>query len=187
MKIALITPSLPTRAGPLSQALQSVAAQNRKPDRHLVEVDHARAGSATVRNRLADAAADCEWLAFLDDDDILFPDHLGSLADAAKVTGAQLVYSFCEVEGRDGWNPSRLFNADALRAGNYIPVTVLVERAAFLAAGGFPLDPVNGWEDWALWLALLDNGCRFACRAHPTWRYRFHPGSKTYAGEEAAR
>jgi glycosyltransferase involved in cell wall biosynthesis len=186
VNIAVITPSLPTRAGALAEAIVSVAAQTRLPHRHLVEVDHHREGSSTLRNRMADNAWECDWLAFLDDDDILYPQHLESLAEKALAARADLVYSFCDVQGRDGWNPSRPFDADALRVGNYIPVTVLVRRGPFMAAQGFPSDAEHGWEDHALWLKLLDTGCRFACVETPTWCYRLHPGSKTYVGQENA-
>ena len=168
----------------LAEAIQSVAAQTTPPHRHLIEVDHRREGSSVLRNRMADNVWECDWLAFLDDDDLLYPEHLELLADAAK--HAEIVYSFCDVEGREGWNPSRPFDLAALRESNFIPVTVLVERRAFQAAGGFPLQAEHGWEDWALWLRLLDIGCRFACVETPTWLYRLHAGSKTYAGGHGA-
>jgi len=186
MRVALITPSLPTRAVALAECVTSVAAQTRLPDRHLIEIDHGREGSAAVRNRLAYAADDCDWLAFLDDDDLLYPAHLADLEQTADATNADFVYPFCDVEGRNGWNPSRDFDADALRQGNFIPVTVLVRRQSFLAAGGFPEHAEHGWEDHALWLQLLDAGARIVCHPQPTWRYRFHPGSKTYAGQTEA-
>ena len=186
MRIALITPSLPTRAAALGECVASVATQTRPPDRHLIEIDHGRAGSAVVRNQLAQAADDCDFLAFLDDDDLLYPRHLADLEQTAIRTRADLVYPFCDVHGRDGWTPNRTFDADALRQGNFIPVTVLVRRQPFLTAGGFPEQAANGWEDWALWLKLLDAGARIVCHPVPTWLYRLHPGSKTFVGEAAA-
>lgn len=186
MNVAVITPSLPTRATLLAEAIESVSIQTAPPHRHLIEIDHRREGSAVLRNRMADAAWESDWLAFLDDDDVLYPQHLELLSETALVTRSDIVYSFCDVQGRDGWTPNRIFDAAALRVGNYIPVTVLVRRSSFQAAGGFPQRAEHGWEDWALWLKLLDTGCRFACHPHPTWLYRLHAGSKTYAGETEA-
>lgn len=170
----------------LAECVQSVAAQTLRPQAHLIGVDHARHGSSVIRNELAGAAWDSDYLAFLDDDDLLYPQHLELLADKAEETEADLVYSYCDVQGRDGWTPNRPFDADQLRVGNYIPVTVLVRAAAFRNAGEFPLEAEHGWEDWELWKRMLDQGCRFACVETATWLYRLHPGSKTYRGEKQA-
>lgn len=186
--IAVITPSLPTRTRLLAEACESVANQTLPPDLHLIGVDHRREGSASIRNRLAQAAVGCDWLAFLDDDDLLYPGHLSLLHLVAKITVADLVYPYCDVEGRDGWNPSRPFDPQDLRQGNYIPVTVLVRRDTFLRVGGFrdSSQVAHGWEDWDLWLRLLDAGARFECAPTPTWVYRFQPEAKTWMGENQA-
>lgn len=175
--ISVITPSLPTRTSMLAQACASVAAQTLRPVEHLVGVDYQRDGSAHVRNRLASVATGT-WLAFLDDDDLLHAHHLATLAQHSD--DADLVYS-----RPDGYDPTRPFDPDALRAGNFIPVTVLVRASAFRAAGGFPDDAPNGWEDWACWLELLDAGARFRFVDRVTWTYRLHDGSKTFATNNA--
>lgn len=199
-KVAVITAALPTRGALLADAISSVAAQTLPAHRHLVAVDLQREGSAAVRNQLAASAYDCEWLAFLDDDDVLYPHHLERLVAAGEAQAADLVYPWCDVEGRsDGWNPSRLFDADALRQGNYVPITCLVSRRTFDRMGGFrqyeQWSPemqsfdgggFRGHEDWDLWLRMLDAGCTFVCVPERTWRYRLHPGSKTVVGERAA-
>ena len=182
MRIAVITASLPTRGTPhLMLACASVTAQTLQPSQHLIGVDYAREGSAAARNRLA-FAADAEWLAFLDDDDILYPNHLQVLA----ALGGDIAYTGCDVSGRERWNPYRPFDADALRVGNYIPATVLMRRSFFLRLGGFrPSSEVaHGWEDWDLWLRALDSGAQFRSSGERTWQYRFHEGCKTYRGEK---
>lgn len=197
--IAVITPSLPTRADKLADACASVSAQTLPASVHLVGVDHARKGSVAVRNELVAAAHGCEWVAFLDDDDVLYPNHLELLHGAATRENADIVYSWCDVTGRAGWNPSRHFDPQALRRGNYIPITCLVRRSTLAELGGFrPYDQwpaelqtfdggtFNGHEDWDLWLRALDAGARFHCVPEPTWRYQLHPGSKTAVGEGAA-
>lgn len=168
----------------LAEACASVSTQARQPHQHLIGIDYAREGSAAVRNRLA-FAADAEWLAFLDDDDILYPIHLQELAELA-LGGADIAYTGCDVSGRTGWNPYRPFDPDMLRAGNYIPATVLMRRSLFLRLDGFrpSCEVEHGWEDWDLWLRALDSGANFGSLSRRTWQYRFHKGCKTYLGEE---
>lgn len=174
MTITVVTPSLPTRAHLLAEAILSVNAQTLPPVEHLIGVDHGREGSAALRNRLA-AAARGEWVAFLDDDDVLHPHHLETLAVAAD---ADVVYS-----RPDGYDPVQPFDPDRLRAGNFIPVTVLARRELFLEAGGFDEAAPHGWEDWGAWLRMLDHGARFRFVDEVTWTYRLHPGSKTLTAD----
>lgn len=185
MTVTVITPALPTRLKTLAECAASVAVQTLKPNAHLVGIDHHRKGAGATRNLLARGIT-TEWLAFLDDDDLLYPNHLELLVREGERAHADLVYPYCDVQGRDGWNPSRPFDPVALEQGNYIPVTVLIRTHVFHMANGFPADALHGWEDWALWLRLLKMGCRFACVEQPTWLYRLHPGSKTFNGEIAA-
>lgn len=183
--VSVLTPALPSRERLLAECVASVARQEVPPVEHLVAYDHARAGPSALRNRLALAAAS-DWLAFLDDDDLLLPNHLRVLLEGAG-TGADVVYSYCAVEGRvesPSWSPNTPFDADALRKNNFIPVTCLVRRARFLAVDGFRAVE-HGMEDWDLWLRLLDAGARFACVPEVTWVYRFHGGNRTY--QEVAR
>lgn len=183
-QVTVITAALPTRDRMLVEACRSVAAQTVPPAAHLIGVDHRRAGSAATRNLLA-AAADTPWLAFLDDDDLLLPEHLQVLLDTAD--GADVAYSYCKVLGRD-WSPSRPFDPVLLQTENYIPATVLIRTSVFREAGGFrPSGQVqHGWEDWDLWLRLLQAGRRFAWTDTVTWLYRFHAGNKTLLGEQEA-
>lgn len=119
---------------------------------------------------------DTEWVAFLDDDDLLYPHHLETLLGASD--DVDVVYSFCDVTGRGDWSPNMDFNERALRSFNFIPVTAMVRRSAFLAVGGFP-EGTHPVEDWRLWLALLDAGARFRCVPVKTWLYRFHDANAT--------
>lgn len=152
-----------------------MAAQTAQPVAHLIGIDFARRGPEAVRNDLV-AGATTEWVAFLDDDDVLLPHHLATLLAASH--GADVVYSFCEVEGRGGWTPNLAFDAAALRSYNFIPVTALVRRAPFVLAGGFA-GGTHPTEDWDLWRRLLDGGASFVCVPEVTWRYRFHGANAT--------
>lgn len=172
--ISVITASLPARGAMLAECMASVAAQTHRPLEHLVGVDHAGVGPAALRTRLL-AAAGGEWVAIVDDDDLLYPQHLERLLAASAA--ADIVYPFCEVDGRD-WSPNRAFDADALRAGNYIPITALI-RTGLARSLGWREQAAHGWEDWDFWLRALDVGARFVCLPEVTWRYRFHGGNRS--------
>ena len=182
--ISVITASIPSRSAMLAECLASVAAQTLPPLEHLVGIDHARWGSSAVRNALL-AGARGDWIAVLDDDDIAWPQHLEKLA--AKADEADIVYSFCEVTGKQ-WNPNACFDPERLRSNNYIPVTSLIRTDVLRSLNGWrdSQDCDNGLEDWDLWLRALNAGARFACLDEVTWTYRFHGGNKSVRGESEA-
>jgi hypothetical protein len=195
MNIAVLTPALPSRGDMLVEAIASVRAQTLAPTAHLVGIDHARIGIGRMLNQLADAA-EAEWLARLDDDDLLDPNHLEALASVAGE--ADIVYSWCRIAprnsgpvepaypsviGSSGWVPNQTFDADRLRASNYIPATTLLRKSLWHELGGWhlagygvgdsPPSP-DGTEDWDFWLRSLDAGARFVCLPEVTWTYRYH-------------
>lgn len=110
-------------------------------------------------------AADGDYVAFLDDDDLALPEHLATLAGAAKATGARVVYSDACVAvyalTEDGWTCrerrlpySRDFDPDLLLLDNYIPFnTLLIARELFAEAGGFDLE-LPFFEDWDFLIRL---------------------------------
>jgi glycosyltransferase involved in cell wall biosynthesis len=171
VNITVVIPTLPTRLDQLARALTSVEAQTLRAAAVVVEVDQAREGAAATRNR-ALAKVCTEWVAFLDDDDELYPDHLLRLARYARLSGVDVVYP-----GWDGPDPTGMFGQPfdpvLLRRANYIPVTVLARTQAVRDAGGFqphPDESGDPCEDWGLWLAMVDRGARFGHLPVRTWR-----------------
>ena len=188
MRISVITAALPSRFDLLAQACKSVRAQTLPAVEHLIGIDYARRGTSAVRNDLLRASTG-DWVAVLDDDDVLLPNHLATLAKAAQESpDSDIVYSYCRVEGRPGWTPNRPFDAAELERGNYIPATTIIRRALLDTLGGWQdsRNCPNGWEDWDLWLRALDHEAQFVCAPVETWVYRFHGRNKTYLGEAAA-
>lgn len=173
--ISVITASLPDRAGMLAECIASVGSQTLPAGEHLIAVDHAHRGPAALRTELAQAAGG-EWIAVVDDDDVLLPNHLATLAGA----DADIVYTYCTVEGRD-WNPNQPFDPDELRRRSYIPATALLRASLVAQLGGWRPDAecVNRWEDWDFYLRALDLGASFACIPEITWRYRFHGSNRS--------
>ena len=166
MDTTVITASLPHRAHLLADAVASVAAQTH-PAEHLISVAAMR-GVADVRNSLM-RGAETEWVAFLDDDDLLDPHHLETLL--AHSDGADVVIPYCRFDGPplpEGYC-NRPYDRAALRRHGIFPITVLARRDAVLAAGGFATE---GWDDWQLWNRMADEGRRFVTVPEVTWTYR---------------
>lgn len=179
-RIIVATCSLPERAAFRAECIESIRVQTLEPIAHLVAVDYERVGPAVMLNRMLPTmiASGAEWVAQLADDDLADPHHLKTLANASH--DADIVYSYCRVEGRS-FNPNRAFDADALRASNYIPATTLI-RASLCAELGWREDSAHGFEDWDFWLRALDAGARFACVPEVTWTYRFHGSNLSTGG-----
>lgn len=177
MGTTLIIPTIAPRTDTyLVQAMRSAEAQTLPFDSIIVEPDVDREGPAVVRNRAA-AKVDTEWLAFLDDDDYLSPNHHEVLAALSadvrwpwfKVVGG--TDPFPKHRGRQ-WNPND---------PHIIPITTMIRTEAFRAVGGFTLGtdraedgrPIGG-EDWRLWLALSEAGYSFEHTPAITWTWRHH-------------
>lgn len=177
--ITIVTPTIPPRAKLLSRAMESVAKQTWPPDAISIAVDHARFGAAVTRNR-ALFSAQTTWIAFLDDDDTLKPQHLMRLKERQEETGADVVVPWFDVVGgRDPipggehlvWDPQRPYA---------FPITNLVRRELALDVGGFPeiqVSPTCAGEDWYFWLALRDAGAKIIRLFDRTWNYHMGHGN----------
>jgi glycosyltransferase involved in cell wall biosynthesis len=114
------------------------------------------------------AAATGRWCLFLDDDDLLFADHVEVLvqalqADPASVAAYSLAWEVQTAFGATPEEPYRetaytvppllrqAFDAGVLARHNFMAIqSVLFERRLFEQRGGF--DPgVDALEDWILW------------------------------------
>lgn len=181
LSTTVVIPTLAGRHEELQRAVASVRAQTLAPKFIELQLDRDREGAAATRNRALERV-DTEFVAFLDDDDVLKPNHLRACARNAALTGADLVYPWFDVEG--GEDEIGMFGVPfdpvLLRKRNFIPVTVLVRTDLVRAVGGFRDHPdINGdpCEDWGLWLALLDAGAVFSHLPQRTWIW--HNGAGT--------
>lgn len=194
--ITVVIPTILERQHLLARAHASVQRQTRPTDAVLIEPDFWRTGAAATRNR-ALAKVDTEWIAWLDDDDELLPNHLDVLLAAAE--NADLVYprpkmvsgvdpTAILIDGawRSPWGmPFGERSADHIRTqGSFIPITHLVRTELVRKVGGFPDGrtlPGGRYqgEDERYLIALLDAGARFVHANTVTWRWHGGHGANT--------
>lgn len=185
--MTVVIPTIPPRADNfLMHAMFSVQEQTVTDyDLHVV-TDREGYGPATLRN-LGVQKAQTEWIAFLDDDDEMDPHHLEFLLDAAKESGADVIWPWFRVRGGTDPFPGNRGRQWDPKRPHIFPITTLVRRDAFLAVGGFttraeaiedPNDPGSGryvsGEDWRLWLALNAAGAHFHHLNRVTWTWNHH-------------
>jgi glycosyltransferase involved in cell wall biosynthesis len=146
--------------------MKSVAEQTHKPAAHLVGVDFARIGGARMKNALAERV-DTEWIAILDDDDYLYPQHLQRLIESSA--DADVVYSYCDSPGDCFTSYNRPWGGpDSVRGASIVSHNALVRTSVFKDAGCFSLQ--RGY-DWWLWRTIADAGGRFVSVPERTWFY----------------
>ena len=172
-KVAIITPTLTRRKNLLAECITSISEQDWAGEvLQCVGYDLKKEGPSKVRNRIVKSIdPSYKWLAFVDDDDLLFPNHISTLVSCSY--GADIVYSDSKEEGfiKD-WISGR-FDYEELKKENYIPITVLMRRSMFEKVGGYIDDPPG--EDQRLWLRCALEGARFRYVPKVTWIYRQHP------------
>jgi glycosyltransferase involved in cell wall biosynthesis len=175
--VTVIIPTIPPRRQMLRRAVHSVMSQTVMPGRISIEIDSQHEGSAATRNR-ALGSLTTDWVAFLDDDDVFLPDHLCALLLHAEDTGADVVYSWPEMNGGPDPSPDRFgvpFDPELLKVRSYIPVTSLVRTSAIFGADA-EFRPWKGtpYDDWGFYCQLLEAGAKFSHRPERTWVWNIH-------------
>lgn len=169
--ITVITATIKGREDMLAEAAASVAAQTLPAAAHIVYLDERRKGIRHSMNQLW-PQVQTPWMQWLADDDILYPDHLEKVA--ALTPDADIVHSYCDVEGRDGFLP----NWTVEESGYWMTATALMRTSLVAGLGGWSMDD---WpEDHHFWLKAKNAGARFAINTTPTWLYRFHGANMTF-------
>lgn len=177
LPVTVCIPTIPPREEILRRALESVGNQTCRVGMS-VHVDRERKGAAHARNA-ALAGVKTEWVAFLDDDDELYPDHCQLLYDHAIATGTDLVYAGCVVLDpnetpiplREDWgNFGKEFDPEMLRKKSCIPVTCLA-RTELAKKVGFKCPPGSIHEDWGFYLGMLEAGAKIVHLPVVTWKW----------------
>lgn len=135
--ITVVVTHVQPRRHLLRRALETVYEQTLQPDAVVVSQDNDRRGAAHNRQRGTDMVQ-TEFVAYLDDDDELRPNHLQLLRDNLRDT-ADLIYPWFDVVG--GCDPFPTFEGKDWD-GNQVPVTFLARTESIRRAGG--------WDDSAL-------------------------------------
>jgi LmbE family N-acetylglucosaminyl deacetylase/glycosyltransferase involved in cell wall biosynthesis len=114
------------------------------------------------------AVAHGKYVNFLDDDDLLYPEHLEKLTLFLETTGEQVAYSDCE-KGEYHWagqgfvlNKEKTlfwgvdFDRDRLHCTNYLAnMSILFSKELWERIGRFD-ESVEVFEDWDFWRRLAD-------------------------------
>ena len=153
-----------------------------------------------ARNRAA-AAAKGDWLVFLDDDNVLFPDAVSRLVRAAQFARADCVTATairfsgdCDPRTDRASHGTPIRFLGAARAWSRVTNVVgdacaLVRREAFMAAGGYTEEYRVGLDDLSFFNGLIGAGLRIEPLPDPVYYYRI--GSTTVKNRnrspEAAR
>lgn len=192
-RVTAVIPTIIPRRNFLKRAVQSVYDQTHQPIEFAIALDRRHAGSAVTRNR-ALSMATTEWVAFLDDDDSWLPHHLETLLHAAEETGADVIYSGCQVVNGRGeeiprqeeWGRfGKPFDGELLRKMSYLPVTSLVRtKLAQAALFGPPADHADSdYDDWGFYVRLLDGGAKFHHVPEVTWIWPHWGGGTSGRGD----
>lgn len=166
--LTLVTASMPDRASMLVEMLASVRSQTVAPVEHLVAVS--AAGQVPKLNRLI-GIVETEWFVQVDDDDLLYPNHVETLLGAAMSSDADVVWTWCDVEGRN-WSPNEPYQPGVLQHRNYIPSNCAIRTSKALKVGGHR--DGHGHHDHDLLARLESAGASFHNVPEVTWKYRFH-------------
>jgi glycosyl transferase family 2 len=144
-----------------------------------------RGGEASAKNAAA-RAADGEFVAILDADDVYLPERLEALAELAVERPDLDILTtdaVIEVEGRP---VKRVYHEDfpfpvqgqrrEILRRNFVFGHAAVRRELLLADGGFD-ETIRHTTDWERWIRLVLAGSVVGCVAEPLSRYRLMPGS----------
>lgn len=183
--ITVAIPAHPPRVtnGLLQRALASVWAQTLPAGAVSVVVDHNRDGAAITRQHALDAV-NTEWVAFLDSDDQMFPQHLERLHAHALATGSDYVYSWFQVVG--GADPFPQHFGQPFNPADPIQTTIttlvrteLAQSVGFLRPTEGDLIGGNVWgEDYQWTLGCARAGAKITHLPERTWAWH-HDSSNT--------
>jgi glycosyltransferase involved in cell wall biosynthesis len=182
LEITVAIPSIPIREKMLRRAMLSIGRQNLPATRISVALDMEHRGAAVTRQCALDAV-ETPWVAFLDDDDYLYPRHLEALSELQEATGADYLWSWF-----DGNNPFPQHRGRQMDVNDphHTTMTVMV-RTELAKEVGFSILWPEGWklpqEDWQFITGCVKAGAKFAHTPEVTWHYSSHLGNTCGLGD----
>ena len=149
-------------------------------DRPKTRVMHASHGGVSAARNLAIASTTGAYLCALDADDRLEPTYFEKAVrlldgDPAVAFVSCWLRAFGDEEWE--WKPERC-DLPALLWEDTVLTASLMRREAVEAVGGYDTEmPIQGAEDWDLWLTLVARGYRGAILREVLFNYRRREGS----------
>ena len=163
--------------GSTDAATRELLASYERPRTRVLTTPHR--GLARARNLALEHAAG-EYVCALDADDRLEPTFLEKTV-AALERDPSLTFVSCWLRtfGDEDWVwRQERCDLAAVLAEDTVLTAAPVRRQAVLAAGGWdPGMPAPGYEDWDLWITLLERGARGEIVPEVLFAYRRRPGS----------
>lgn len=144
-------------------------------------IEHPERSTISTASNLGARAATGVYVGYLDDDDLLYPDHVAVAVQTLQSSGADLSYSDCVGEYaviQDdrkcvlgvGIYLDREFDRDALYSANFAPIHSIVHRRDLFDRFGYFNEELPVTDDWDFWLRLA-HGATFAHAGRPTCEY----------------
>jgi glycosyltransferase involved in cell wall biosynthesis len=163
--------------GSSDQTTNALLADFQRPQTRVLQTAHA--GLASARN-LGIAQSTGRYLCALDADDRLEPAFLEKTVKLLDANPSiTFVSAWLRTFGEEvwEWKPERC-DLPALLTEDTVLTAALVRRDAVAAVGGYDdRMPVQGDEDWDLWLTLVERGGRGVILPEILFNYRRRPGS----------
>lgn len=193
MEVTVVIPTHPARVrnGMTKRAVGSVLGQTHPASAIIIEHDLDKAGAAITRNSGLQKVT-TEWVAFLDSDDQLKPNHLATLVQGAQESGADYVYSWYDAVGF-GKDPlphfGKIFDPEN---PTQTTITTLV-RTELAQSVGFRKPPPGAMiqgerygEDFQFTVEVIAAGGKIVHVPNRTWLWNYHgmnTSGQSFAGD----
>jgi glycosyltransferase involved in cell wall biosynthesis len=171
----------------LTRAVNSVHAQTLLPDAIHIAVDNDGLGAAPTRQRALEAA-ETDFVAFLDSDDLFLPRHLEWLLKHQQETEADFVYSWFKILQQFPDGTTRILEDDPIfPIGHYLnpfnpddpietTITTFVRTDLAKRVGFQEMDrgQINSGEDAFFTLGCLAAGAKISHLVRKSWLWCHH-------------
>ena len=139
--VTVCTATIPTRVELLERAIRSVTNQTLKVQEHSIKLDLDKLGQPAVLDQIIEQAT-TKYVAILDDDDELLPNHIELLYQKIIETDADLVFPHFKYSNISDAGHLEKFRGLPWDNNNphQVPVTWIAKREAILDVGGFSGD-----------------------------------------------